>query len=121
VRLAEARQFALSLPETTEEPHFEKSSFRVRGKIFATVPEGGMSLHLFVDEDEVRSLVGARPDVYEPLTWGKRTVPDGVCVNLPAADRAQMQELLEEAWRRRAPKRVVAAFDAAAAMQPPTG
>ncbi|WP_207420330.1 MmcQ/YjbR family DNA-binding protein [Desertivirga brevis] len=30
------RQLALSLPEVTEEPHFEKTSFRVKKKIFAT-------------------------------------------------------------------------------------
>lgn len=30
------RKLALSFPETTEEPHFEKTSFRVRKKIFAT-------------------------------------------------------------------------------------
>lgn len=30
------RNLALSFPEATEEPHFEKTSFRVRKKIFAT-------------------------------------------------------------------------------------
>ena len=30
------RKIALSFPEATEEPHFEKSSFRVKKKIFAT-------------------------------------------------------------------------------------
>ena len=30
------RTLALSFPETTEEPHFEKNSFRVKKKIFAT-------------------------------------------------------------------------------------
>lgn len=30
------RSFALSLPETMEAPHFKKTSFRVRKKIFAT-------------------------------------------------------------------------------------
>ena len=30
------RNAALSFPEATEEPHFEKTSFRVRKKIFAT-------------------------------------------------------------------------------------
>lgn len=30
------RKLALSFPEVTEEPHFEKTSFRVKGKIFAT-------------------------------------------------------------------------------------
>jgi predicted DNA-binding protein (MmcQ/YjbR family) len=31
------RVFALSLPEATVEPHFEKNSYRVKKKIFATV------------------------------------------------------------------------------------
>ena len=30
------RKIALSFPETTEEPHFEKTSFRVKKKVFAT-------------------------------------------------------------------------------------
>lgn len=30
------RELALSFPETTEEAHFEKTSFRVKKKIFAT-------------------------------------------------------------------------------------
>lgn len=30
------RKLALSFPEATEDPHFEKTSFRVRKKIFAT-------------------------------------------------------------------------------------
>ncbi|CAG5005685.1 hypothetical protein DYBT9275_03629 [Dyadobacter sp. CECT 9275] len=30
------RQIALSFPEATEEPHFEKTSFRIKKKIFAT-------------------------------------------------------------------------------------
>ncbi len=31
------RQLALSLPNTNEEPHFEKTSFRINKKIFATL------------------------------------------------------------------------------------
>lgn len=34
--IAQLRALALSFPEVTEEPHFEKTSFRVRKKIFAT-------------------------------------------------------------------------------------
>jgi hypothetical protein len=32
------RTVAMTFPETTEAPHFEATSFRVRGKIFATIP-----------------------------------------------------------------------------------
>ena len=38
MKMSQLRTFALALPETTEEPHFNYSSFRVRGKIFATIP-----------------------------------------------------------------------------------
>lgn len=36
VSISALRKLALSFPETTEEPHFEKTSFRVKKKIFAT-------------------------------------------------------------------------------------
>jgi hypothetical protein len=48
----------------------------------------------------------------EEIQWGKRVVTDWVRVHLPAADRGQICELLEEGWRAKAPKRVLAAFDA---------
>ena len=96
MRLEEARRFALSLPETTEQPHFEKSSFRVRGEIFATVPPGGEQLHVFVDEHETRASVAEDPSAFEELWWGKRLAV--VRVNLSAADPQRVFELLEEAW-----------------------
>lgn len=37
--LNQLRELAMSLPEVTEEPHFEKTSFRVKKKIFATYDE----------------------------------------------------------------------------------
>ena len=112
MRLETARRFALALPETTEEPHFEKSSFRVRGKIFTTIPEGGKCLNVYVEPEEGLALIAENPAAYEAVLWGKRVVPEMVQVNLAAADAAQVRELLEEAWRRRAPKRVLAAYDA---------
>jgi hypothetical protein len=59
--LEEVRRFAMSLPEVTEEPHFDKSSFRVRGKIFATAPTDGEHLHVFVDEHETLASVAEDP------------------------------------------------------------
>src|SRR5438132_146425 len=110
MRLEEARRFALSLPEATEKPHFEKSSFRIGRKIFATLPPGGEHLHVLVDEHETRASVAEDPSAFEELRWGKRLA--GVRVSLRAADPQWVFELLEESWRRKAPKRVVAAFDA---------
>ena len=39
ITIGKLRTLALSFPETTEEPHFEKTSFRVKKKIFATFDE----------------------------------------------------------------------------------
>lgn len=108
--LQEASDFALSLPETTEEPHFDYGSFRVRGKIFATVPPGGELLHIFIDEYEARALAAEQPDTYEELWWGKRLW--GVRVRLATAEAGQVCALLEDAWRRRAPKRLAARSEA---------
>jgi len=36
VKITTLRKLALSFPETSEDPHFEKTSFRVKKKIFAT-------------------------------------------------------------------------------------
>ena len=112
MKLETARRFALSLPETTEEPHFEKSSFRVRGKIFATVPEGGKHLHLIVDPGEWHALMEENPAAFDEIVWGKEVRHDWIRVNLGHADRSQVCELLEDAWRSKAPPKVVAAFDA---------
>src|SRR5215471_17129755 len=83
--LESARAFALSLPATTEEPHFDMASFRVRGKIFATVPPDDEHLHVFVDEAEVHAAVAEDPAAFEPLVWGQRL--RGLRIRIAAAPR----------------------------------
>ena len=108
--LDSARAFALSLPGSTEAPHFDMSSFRVRGKIFATVPPDDEHLHVFVDEGEVQAAVAEDPAAFEPLLWGQRL--RGLRIRIAAAPNRRVAELLEESWRRRAPARLAAEWDA---------
>ena len=70
---------------------------------------GLMRLTVTVDEHETRASVAEDPSAFEELWWGKRL--GGVRVNLRAADPQWVFELLEESWRRKAPKRVAMAFD----------
>ena len=100
----DARSFALSLPGTSEEPHFDKLSWRVDRKIFATVPPDSAHLHIFVDEAETRASVEEDPVAFEELWWGKKLV--GTRVNLAGASSDRVEELLEEAWSLRAPARL---------------
>jgi hypothetical protein len=113
VDLAQARAFALSLPGTSEEPHFDMTSFRVAGKIFATAPPDDTRLHVFVDEAEIAASVAEEPRAFEPLLWGQRV--RGLRILLAAAPEERVRELLAESWRRKAPRRLVAAFDASGA------
>jgi hypothetical protein len=107
--MADVERLALALPEATEEPHFDMRSFRVRGKIFATVPPQGGVVHVFVGEAEARAVAADDPDAFSELWWGKNL--RGVRVSVRAAKTPQVRELLEESWRRKAPKRLVQAFD----------
>jgi hypothetical protein len=102
--LQQARKFALSLPEATEEPHFEFTSFRIGGKIFATAPPESDYLHIFVPEEFREAALGRGSDFLEELRWGKRVL--GLRVMLPAAKPADIHALLEEAWTHKAPKRL---------------
>jgi hypothetical protein len=102
MKIADVRRYALSLPEAAEEPHFQYASFRVRGKIFATVPTEKDRLHIFVPEEDREPVVAAHPDAFEKLWWGKKVI--GVRVTLSKAATADVKRLLRAAWRKKAPK-----------------
>jgi hypothetical protein len=90
------RELATSLPDVTEEPHFHFTSFRIDGRIFATMPPSGELLHVFVPEEERELAVVAHPEVCETLHWGKRLV--GVKVNLKIADGDLVEALIRAAY-----------------------
>jgi hypothetical protein len=102
VSAAGARALALALPEATEQPHHDLTSFRVRGKIFATMPLEGGGLHVFLPDDQVASYCVEFPGAVEELWWGKQL--RGCRIVLKHANRTLVRELLSESWRRRAPK-----------------
>ena len=103
-----AHAFALSLPEAVEQDHHGMPSFRVRGRIFATVPDDD-HLRIMVDEGEIRAAVSDDPEAFAELWWGSRL--SCVVVDLRRAPADHVRELLTEAWRRKAPKRLVRAFE----------
>jgi hypothetical protein len=110
VQPAAVRRLALSLPETAEAPHHDMTSFRVAGKIFATIPPEGGRVHIFLDDDEVSAYCAEYPGVVEQLWWGAKR--RGCRVLFAGATVPLLRELLTESWLRRAPKKVLAAFDA---------
>jgi hypothetical protein len=108
----DARRMALALPEAVERDHHGMASFRVRGKIFATVPDD-RNLRVMADEGDILAAVAEDPAACSPLRWGSRIAC--VVVELALARRELVEELLTDAWRRKAPRVLVREHDAAGA------
>ncbi|WP_163408842.1 MmcQ/YjbR family DNA-binding protein [Flavobacterium ajazii] len=68
------RKLALSFPNAAEEPHFEKTSFRINKKIFATFDEKNNRAVLKLNEiDQSVFCASSEKIFYEvPNKWGKQ-------------------------------------------------
>ena len=113
----DVRAIALGLPETTEEQWYQTPGYKVRGKGFLrlrTEAEGG--LVVFVNDlGEKEALIEANPDAFYSTSHY-----DGyaaVLVNLAAVDLAELQELITESWRLKAPVKLRRAFEADSSSQ----
>jgi hypothetical protein len=102
VTLAEVRDLAMNLHGSTESPHHRYTSFRLRGRIYATAPKEGGFLHVFVDEPDRDRMVRLDPGTYEKLGWGRKVV--GLRIDLARAGREDVDSLLRAAWQRKLPK-----------------
>ena len=103
------------LPEVEISTSYGTPALKVRKKLFARLREDEEHLVLFVDFMEREALVQASPSTFL-VTPHYQDYPM-VLVHLDEVDADELRELLIESWRRRAPKRLVAAYDAGAATE----
>jgi len=61
------RKLALSFPDATEEPHFEKSSFRIKKKIFATFDEKNNHAVLKLNEIDQSVFCASGDKIFYPI------------------------------------------------------
>jgi hypothetical protein len=99
----ELRRIALALPEAVEQDHHGRPSFRVKGKIFATIWDAEHT-NVMLDEDGIRTAVHLHPDVCQEQWWGSRLA--AVRVDLRRANKGLMSELYADAWEGKAPARL---------------
>lgn len=105
------RKLALELPGATESAHMGHPDFRVGGKIFATLwPDDGWAM-VKLSPDEQEAFVHAAPGVFSPVPggWGRQ---GATRMQLKTATKTVARDGLLAAWRLRAPKKLVATFDA---------
>jgi hypothetical protein len=104
ITLRKAATLALSLPEATERDHHGRTAFWVTGKIFATVWDK-QHLNVMLATDSIERAVLAHPAMCEEFRWGKRL--RAVHVDLTRVTKKVLEELLTEAWIRKAPRRLL--------------
>ncbi len=91
----EARAIALALDGAVERDHHGRPSFRVDGRIFATLWDE-QHMNVMLDEPGILTAVEADPELCSQVWWGKRLA--AVRVDLARADAVALRELLADAW-----------------------
>lgn len=108
----DVRELALALPATVEKPSYGTPGFRVKDKLFARIWDGDEDdvLVLWLGSvDEKEGLIAADPDRF--FTTAHYDGHPHVLLRLAAVGRDELADLLEDAWRARAPQRLVAERD----------
>ena len=109
IRASSVRRFALSLPDTEEQETWETATFRVRNRIFCMFSDQERHIWIKAVDEEQQAVIAQDPDTYfAPPYVGPRGWIGAV---IARADGQEVRELITEAWRMTAPKRLVATFD----------
>jgi predicted DNA-binding protein (MmcQ/YjbR family) len=103
IELQTFRDFALSLPETDEAPHFENRAFRVKKKIFATLnaTQHRATLKFSPEMQDIFSNISKGAIFPVPNKWGNH---GWTHLNLETAEWELCQDALRMAWWEVAPK-----------------
>jgi hypothetical protein len=98
------RQFALSFPQTTEQPHFEKTSFRIKNKIFATYDSKTDVACLMLSEIDQSVFCAYDSTIIYPVPnkWGKH---GATFVNLKKVHPGMFKDALTTAYNKAASKK----------------
>jgi len=111
------RRLALAFPGVEEGPSYGTPGFRVRGKFLARMWEDGETLVVKCGDEERDFRMLANPTTFF-ITDHYRGYPT-VLIHLAKIRLNDLRDVLEEAWRRNAPKRLVAEYDEAARTRKP--
>lgn len=103
------RQLALALPGVEEKTSYGTTAFKVNGKLLARFHQDRESLVVKVEYAAREVLMGANPKTFY-ITDHYRCWP-WILVRISSVDPDDLRQLLEEAWRSSAPKRLVAAWE----------
>jgi hypothetical protein len=103
------RKLALALPGVEEGTSYGTTAFKVGGKLIARFHQDRDSVVVKVDYAAREVLMGVNPGTFY-ITDHYRCWP-WVLVRVANVDHGELRQLLEDAWRITAPKRLVAEWE----------
>jgi hypothetical protein len=107
VTFADVRRFSLTLPGVEESTSYGTPAFKVKGKIVARFHQDGESIVVPVEIADREVLMAEQPETFY-ITDHYLNYP-WMLVRLATIRADQLPDLLRQAWRRAAPKSLVAA------------
>ena len=112
IRFEQVARIALALPGVEESTTNGSLAFRVRGKLFVHLWDDGDTLVIRIGREEKQVLLSADPDRF----FVNRAHATSPAILTRLSDNGsghldELAELIEDAWRRCAPKALVRARD----------
>ena len=109
VTIDDVRQFAITLPRTTEALVGGRVKFRDGRLVYLSFSRDGQVMGFAFPKEERDWLVGGTPDKFmQPHRSDLRY--NWVLVRMSAIDETEMRELVIDAWRMAVPKSVAAGY-----------
>ncbi|MEV7110688.1 MmcQ/YjbR family DNA-binding protein [Streptomyces anulatus] len=109
ITAADVRSAALSLPDTTEKLAWGQPTFRVAGKIFASLGDDETAMGVKCPREDRAQLIAAEPEKFF-IREGHDDHYAWMRVRLSALeDEDELAAILADSWRQAAPRRLAAA------------
>jgi hypothetical protein len=105
----DVKRLARDLPEVIEESSYGTRALKVKKKLIARLKEDGETLVVRCDMVSRDMMLAAEPRLFY-ITDHYKDYP-AILLRLGRVNERRMRELLEDAWRFVAPKKLVAEFD----------
>jgi hypothetical protein len=107
---ADLRRILAPLPAVEERLTWDTSTFRVRGRIFAMIHPSDQKATVKATRSEQAALITTDPLTFAPAPYTGRF--GWVTVRLASVDIDDLHDLIVDAWRQTAPKRLVVSLQA---------
>ena len=111
VKYEQVRDWVLALPggEEVMVEQWDHPTLRVHNKMFASGMSGSKTMTVKASKQEQEALIAESPEVFSIPAYVGRY--GWVQVDLSKVDRQELHELVIEAWRRTAPKKLVKQYE----------